>query len=180
MRCADHGRQVAAKFTRVANVQRQQIEQVAAKLPRFVQLDRRDAQALLPDFGCGRIVTAMGGAADVALMGTDDGPEQPSFGIENRNKGCQVGQMAAAMIGIVKQYDVAGTEILKALFDGQGCPRQRPDMHRNMIGLGNQAAPCVAYRQREIPAGIEYLRIGGAKHGFAHFLDDRTQPMLND
>src|SRR6516162_6146495 len=88
--------------------------------------------------------------------------------------------MAAAMIGIVQEDNVTRPHIVEALLDGPCCPWQRTDMHRNVVGLGDQAAFCVANRQREIPAGVEDLRIGRAKHGFAHFLDDRTQPVLDD
>jgi hypothetical protein len=53
-------------------------------------------------------------------------------------------------------------------------------MHRNVIGLRDQPALRVADREREITARIEYLRIGGAKHGFAHFGHDTAQAMLDD
>ena len=49
----------------------------------------------------------MGGAADVALMRAHDGPEQPLVAGEYRHEGGQIGQMAAAVIGIVEQDDVA-------------------------------------------------------------------------
>ncbi|GCC48898.1 hypothetical protein chiPu_0033201 [Chiloscyllium punctatum] len=88
--------------------------------------------------------------------------------------------MAAALIGIVEQDDVARRDILEALFDRERRPRQRADMHRNVIGLRDQPPAGIADRQREIAAGIEDLRIGGAKHGFAHLLDDRRQAVLDD
>ena len=88
--------------------------------------------------------------------------------------------MAAAMIGIVEQDDVARPNISETLFDGQGSPRQCADMHGDVVSLRDQAAPCVADREREIPAGVEDLGIGRAKHGFAHLLHDRAQPVLDD
>ena len=103
MRRAQHRREVAAKLAGVADVQRQQIEQVVAQPAGLVELDRRDAQALLPDLGRAGIVGAMGGAADVALMRAHDGPEQALVAIEYRHEGREIGQMAAAVIGIVEQ-----------------------------------------------------------------------------
>jgi hypothetical protein len=121
----------------------------------------------------------MGGAADIAEMGADDGPEQALVAREYRHEDREVGQMAAAVIGIVEQDHVAGRDVLEPVLDHQRRPRQRADMDREMIRLRDQACSRVADRQREIAAGIEDLRIGGAKHGFAHFLHDRAQPVLN-
>ena len=77
MRRPEHRGEVAAEFAGVADVQRQQIEQVVAQLAGLVELDRRDAQAFLLDLGGAGIIGAMGGAADIALMRAHDGPEQP-------------------------------------------------------------------------------------------------------
>ena len=180
MRRANHRRQVAAKLAGITDVQRQQVEQIVAQAAGFVELDRRNAQPLLKDLGGAGIVAAMGGAADVALMGTDDGPQQPPLAVEDRHKGGEIRQMTAAMIGIVEQNDVARLDILEARFDRQRRPGQRPDMHRDVIGLRDQATAGVADAERKIAAGIEDLRIGGAKHGFAHFLHDRAETMLDD
>jgi len=39
-----------------------------AQPARFIEPNRRDAQAFLPDFGGAWVIAAMGGAADIALM----------------------------------------------------------------------------------------------------------------
>ncbi len=75
MRRPDHRRQIAAKLAWIANVEGQQVKQIVAQPPGFVQLDRGNTQSLLPDLGRGRIIAAMGGAADVALVCANDGPE---------------------------------------------------------------------------------------------------------
>jgi hypothetical protein len=82
----------------------------------------------------------MGGAADVALMRAHDGPEQPLVAGEDRNEGGQVRQMAAAMIGIVEQDDIARLHVLEPRLDRERRPGQRADMDRQMIGLRDQAA----------------------------------------
>ena len=180
MRRPQHRGEVAAEFAGVADVQREQIEQIVAQLSGLVELDRRNAQAFLKDLGGRRIVGAMGGAADVALMGAHDGPEQALAAVEHRHERGEIRQMAAAMIGIVEQDDVARLHVLEPLLDRERRPGQRADMDRDVVGLRDQAAARVADRQREIAAGIEDLRIGGAKHGFAHLLHDRTETMLDD
>ncbi len=53
----------------------------------------------------------MGRAADIALMGANDGPQQALVAIEDRHERGEVRQMAAAMIGIVQQDDVAGLDV---------------------------------------------------------------------
>src|SRR6478672_8523500 len=180
MRRADHRRQIAAELAWIANIQNQEVEQIIAQPAGFVEPDGRNAQPLLPDFRGGGIVAAMRGAADVALMGADDGPEQTPLAVKDRHEGGEIRQMTAAVIRIVEQNDVAAPDILKSLLDGERCPWQRADVNRDVVRLRDQAAPGIAYRQRKIAAGIEDLRIGSAKHGFAHFLHDRTQPVLDD
>ena len=103
MRRADHRGEVAAELARIAHVEREQVEQILARPAGLVESDRRNAQAFLPDLGGAGIVGAMGGAADIALMGAHDGPEQPLAAIEYRHERGQVRQMAAAVIGIVEQ-----------------------------------------------------------------------------
>ena len=99
-------------------------------LPRLVELERRDAQALLPDLGGRGVVGAMRGAADVALVRAVDGPEQPLVAVEDRHEGGQIGQMVAAVIGIVEQEDVARLDVLEPLLDRVRRPGQRADMDR--------------------------------------------------
>ena len=180
MRGADHGREVAAEVVGIAHVERDHVEDVVAQPACLVELDRRDAQAFLPDLGGIRIVGAMRRTADVALMRAHHGPEQPAAAGEHRHEGSDVGQMAAAVIGIVHQDDVAGRDVLEALLHRARRPGQRADVDRDVIGLRDQPALHVADRQREIAAGIEDLRIGGAQHRLAHLGHDRAQPMLDD
>ena len=94
----------------------------------------------------------MRGAADIALMGARNRPEQPPCAVEDRHEHGDVRQMAAAMIGIVHEDHVARRHLRKALVDGARGPGQRADMNRNVIGLRNQPALDVADREREIAA----------------------------
>ena len=180
MRRAQHRGEVAAKLARVPHVQRQHVQHILARPAGFGQPDRRNPQPFLPDLGRTGVIGAMGGAADIALMGAHDGPEQALVAIEHRHEGREVGQMAATEIGIVEQEDVARLDVLEALLDRQRRPWQRADMDRQMVGLRDQPRACVANRQRKVAAGIEDLGIGGAKHCLAHLFHDRTEPMLDD
>src|SRR3954449_902457 len=180
MRRAEHRGKVAAEFAGVADVERQQIKQIVTQLAGIVESDRRDTQPLLPDLGGRRIIATMGAAADIALVRAHDGPEQTLAIGEYRDEYRHIGQMTAAMIGVVEQDHVAGLDVLEALLDRNRRPRQCADMDRQMIGLCDQAGVGVADRQRKISAGIEDLRIGGAKHGFAHLFHNRTEAMLDD
>ena len=69
---------------------------------------------------------------------------KPPVAVEHRHERGQVRQMAAAMIGIVEQDDVAGRDVREALLDRARRPGQRADMHRNVLGLRDQASARVA------------------------------------
>ena len=51
---ADHRRQIAAEIARVAHIGRDHLHHVAAQLAAVVELQRRDADAFLPDLGRAR------------------------------------------------------------------------------------------------------------------------------
>ena len=107
---ADHRREIAAEIARMAHIGRDHLQHVAAHLAAVVEPQRRDADAFLPDVGGGGVVGAVRRPADIALMGAVDRPEAraPSPGVlEHRHEGGQVGQVVAAVIGIVEQKYVA-------------------------------------------------------------------------
>ena len=83
-------------------------------------------------------------AADIALVGAHDGPEQPLVAVEYRHEDGEIRQMAAAIIGIVEQEDVARLDVLEALLHRDRRPWQRADMHRKVIGLRDQAGARIA------------------------------------
>jgi len=147
MRSANHRREIAAEVMGVADIERDHVEDVLAQSAGLVELDRRNTQAFLPDFGGIGIVRTMGGAADVALMRAGDGPEQPLATAKDRHEGGHVRQMAAAVIGIVHQDHVARRDVLEAFLDGACRPGQRADMDRDVIGLRDQPCLHVADRQ---------------------------------
>ena len=89
--------------------------------------------------------------------------------------------MVAAVIGVVQQVDVArldfAAEELRHCARGPG---QRADVDGHVFRLRDEAAVEIADGRGKVAAGIEDLRIRGAQHRLAHFLDDGVQPMLHD
>ena len=139
--------------------------------------NRRNAQTLLPDFRCGRIISPVGRPADVALMGAHDGPKEPPAVMEHGHQRGHVRQVAATMVRVVQEDHVALLRLGKSLLGGFQRPRQSADMDRDVIGLGNQTAAIVANGDREIAARVQDLGIGGAQHRLAHLGGNRAQPV---
>ena len=102
-RRADHRREVAAEVARMAHVEHDHLVDVVAPLAAVVELQRRNADAFLPDLGRAGVVGAVRGAADVALVRAVDRPEREAVAVEDRHERGEVGQMIAAAIGIVEQ-----------------------------------------------------------------------------
>ena len=101
--------------------------------------------------------------------------------VEHGHEHGDVGQVVAAVIGVVEQEHVAGMDVAgEGLADRAGGEGQRADVHGHVLGLGDEAARGVADAGREIAAGIQDLRIGRAQHGLAHLLDDGVQAVLHD
>ncbi len=165
----------------MAHIGRDHLEDVAAHLAAIIKPQRGDADAFLPDVGGGGVVGAVRRAADIALMGAVDRPEARPLAGEHRHEDGQIGEMVAAVIGVVEQKDVARVNIVgKKLGHRLGRVGQCADMDRHMLGLGDQPAVEAADRGRKVAARIEDLRIRCAQHGLAHLFDDRQEAMPND
>jgi len=177
---ADHGGEVAPEVARMAHVEHDHLVDVLAPRALVVQLQGRDAQAFLEDLGGTRVVGAVRGAADVALVRAVDGPEDQAVAVEHGHEGGEVRQMVAAPVGVVEQVDVAWADrTLEKLMHGPGRIGQRADMDRHVLGLSNQTTFRIAQGGREIAARVEDLGVGGAQHGLPHFLDDGAKAMLD-
>ena len=149
---AGHGGEVAPKVAGVAHVRGEKAEQVIPEPPGLVELDRRHAQALLPDLGRVGVVAAVGGAPDIALMRPHHGPEQPALAMENGHERGQVGEMAAAVIGVVEEDDVPGADLGDGVLDGAGREGQCADV----IGMWSA---CATSRQCSSQIAMEKSRL---------------------
>ena len=178
---ADHRRQIALEVARVADVGRDHLEHVVADGPRLPEPERGDADPLLPDLGRPRVVGAVRGAADVALVRTVDRPEEEPLAGEHRDEGREVRQVVVAVIGVVQEVDVAGPHaVTEELLDGPDGPRDRADVDRHVLRLGDEPALGVAEGGGEVTARVEDLRVRGAEHRLAHLLHDGLEPVLDD
>ena len=177
---AHHGGQVAPEVAGVAGVGGEHGHQVLPHCTAFGEADRRDPQPFLPDLGGRRVVAAMGGAADVALVPAHDGPEQVPPLREDRHEGGEVRQVAAAVVRVVEQEHVARHRLRKGRRDGAHGPGHGAHVDRDVVGLGKEAAARVGERDREVPGRVEDLGVRGSQHGLAHLLGDGGEPGLQD
>src|SRR3546814_939518 len=105
----------------------------------------------MPELAGGGVVGAVGGAADVGMMRPVDRPEGQLAVEKDRHEGGHVGQVAAAGIGSVKQEHVARVDVAgERLVDRLRRRLQSPDMHRDMLGLGNELYVGAPVRRREV------------------------------
>ena len=163
------------------DVGRHHVHDVVAQGARVIELERRDADALLPDLGRPRVVGAVSGPADVALVRAVDGPEGQAIAHEDGQEHRQVGQVIAAMVGIIEQEHVPGPDTPgEIVADGGDGPGEGPDMNGHVLGLGGEAALAVEDRRREVAARVQDLRVGRPQHGLAHLLDDGFETVLDD
>ena len=150
MRRTHHGQHVAAHLTRQARVGDQHVQQVRARGAALAQPDRRDAQPLLPDFGGAGVVAAMGRPADIGLVRAHHRPEAQHAALHHRHNDGEVRQVAAAVIGVVEQENVALTRVREGVRHGARGKRHRPHMHRDVVRLRHQAALRITQGNREI------------------------------
>src|SRR5262252_1306627 len=177
---AEHGLEVAREVARMAHVGGDQLHHVVAQATCVVELERRNADALLPDLRGPGVVGAVGGAANVALVGAIDGPEGEALAHEHGQEGGEVREVIAAVVRIVEKEHVTGLdaprEVVGHGLDGHG---QRAHVDGHVLGLRGESAFAVEDRGGEITARVEDLRVGGAQHRLAHLLHDGFETMLD-
>ncbi len=148
------GLQVAFDQQGQPDIDGDQPEQRAVGHAPLIELGRRDTQAFLEDLG--------------RIAG------------EDRLDHEDVGQVHAAVIGIVEDDDVAGMEVTGELRQhhrhrvGHGA-----EMQRHRLGLGDDAALRVAQGGRIIEHVANDRRAGGPHHRVRHLVDDRIERALD-
>src|SRR3990172_8529259 len=101
--------EVPSPFVRGAHVAQEEVEDGLVEAPAFVQLDRRDDDALLDQL-FGQRHRARRDASDVRVMGAggdeaDEGTPQ-EYGRDHRD----IGEVGTAKVGVVQDDDVARSE----------------------------------------------------------------------
>ena len=111
----------------------------------------------------------MGATANVAVVGAVHGVKQQSPLLEDWPDDGDVGQVAAAEVGVVQDEQVAlGHGIAKVIPHRRSGHRQGADVHWDALSLGHQLAIGVQKRGGEVTAGVQYLGHGGPQHDLSH------------
>ena len=147
----------------------------------LVELHRRDAQALLEDLGRVGSIRPRHTPADIAVVGDDHGEaEQPLPG-KDRLEHEDVGQVHAAVIGVVEHDHVAGKHVIAEAFDDHVHRiGHRTEVQRDGLGLAEDAPLGVADRHGIIEHVAHDRRARRAHDGIGHVVDDGVEPRLDD
>ena len=177
---SDHRGEIAAKIATVPNVRGEQRDNVVTTNASVVELQRRDADALLPDLRRAGIVCAVRRASDVALVRAVDRPEEEFTAVEHRHERGHVRQMIAAMIWIVEQKNVAGMDLTaKASDTARAAQGIAPTCTGTCSACAIRRSFRVDQRAGKVTRRVEDLRVCGPQHRLAHLLHDREQAMLH-
>ena len=161
-----------------ANVAEDEVPDVVAAPAAFVELERRDPQALLPQIGRVRVVGAGDGAADVGLVGGDHDPAELLALVEDRLGDLPVGELVATGVRVVVENDVTLEDVApEGICDRAHAGRGRVAEHGDVLGLLEQDAVLVVDAEREVAALDEQRRAGAPLDHHAHALADRLQPV---
>ena len=166
--------QIAEQLDRQADVLLDQREQGLVAHTLGIELERRDAQAFLVDLGRVRGVGPCDPAADVGVVADRGGEREPPAVVVERLEQEDVGQVHAALEGVVHDEDVARPDVLPELRDHRSeRGRDRAEMARQRQALRHELAVRVAERRRVVHVVLEHARVGRAEHGERHLVGDR-------
>ena len=175
------GAQIAEHLDGDAYVALDQAPQGLVALPAVEQLHRRDPQPLLVDLGRVRRVRAGDPAPDVSLV-RGAARERDALAVhEHRLEHEDVGQVHPALEGVVQGVDVALAHVVVVAVEdrGKGGPH-RAEVHRQGEALGDDAAPGVGDRGREVHVVAQHPGIGGAAYGHRHLVGGGEQGVLEE
>ncbi len=99
--------------------------------------------------------------------------------VEHRADDGHVGQVRPAVVRVVDGVDVAGPQGARVapehLLDGLP---HRPEVHRDVRGVGHQAAVRVEQGAGEVQALLDVDGVGGVLQSYAHLLGDRHEEVV--
>ena len=177
----DLGVEVAEEVLGLPDIGGKHPEEVVTGDAAVVELEGRDADALLEDFVGAGVVAAVGAASDVAVVGAVDAVEEQSPFVKDGADDGDVGEVAAAEIGVVEDEEVSFVDVVaEVVADGGAGDGEGADVHGDALALGDELAVAVEDGGGEVAAGVEDLGHGGAEHGLGHFLGDGLQAVLDD
>jgi hypothetical protein len=151
-----------------------------ARLSGIDQPQHRQADALVEDFGRGRVVGAGRAATDIRLVRTVAAERQQASAYENRADDGPVGQMiAAGLIGIAGNVDVAiGDLACHRVNHGLDGKAAAAGMDRQPVGLRHDVAVAITDETREVVRLAENRTARGARHDEAHLPRDVIELLL--
>ncbi|MDT4864723.1 hypothetical protein FQZ97_994930 [compost metagenome] len=138
------------------DVRGEQVPHVLARHALLGQLERRDAERLLPDVAGVGVVAAGGHAADVGEVTRGRGPaDQPALG-EDRQEDSGVGVLVAAVVDVVVDDDVALVDVVPEVLDDVLQRRVRAERDdRGELGLGERVAVAVEDDRHQVADLVE-------------------------
>ena len=174
------GVQVAQAHLGNSRIGGDQIDQVLAALARIVDALAGKARALMEDLGRVHRQRARDLAADVGPVRDGDGVGDDLAVHENRFDDGDVGKMRAALVGIVRDIDVAGPHgaaktadnVLDVTGEGAG-------EYGDAVGLGDHLCLGVDDAAGEVQYLIDHRAHRGSRQNHAH-LDGRRQKLAAD
>ena len=120
-------------------------------------------------------------AADVGMVGARRGEEEQAAVVEDRHHHRDVGQVRAAIIGVVEGVDVALAHLLAAqLQDGAHRFAHRAQMDGHVRGVGDQVAVGIEDGAGEVEPLLDVDRVGGVLERDAHLLGDGHEQIVED
>lgn len=177
----DLGVDVGQQHVGVADVQLQQLPQRLVRLAAVVELERRDAQALLVDLRVVESHAAGHAPADVGVVRFRCGVAEQHAVHEDRLHNVDVVQVRAAVVRVIDDVDVTRLHLT-----GEGAedlPEHRRDGAQG-VGLGDrdgdQLALGIAEGAEEVLRVLDELRGAGALEGEGHLVDDGLEVVLDD
>ena len=167
---------------RVGPGREQRLERLGLEPPLVDQQKIVDQHAFLVDRGAVGRHRARRDAADVGVMAARGGEEQqPPVGAEHRHDHRDVGQMGAAVVGVVQRVDVARPQAVAAQAqDRAHALAHRAQMHRHVRRIGDQHAVRIEHGAGEVQALLHVDRVGGVLQRHAHLLGDRHEQVVED
>jgi len=91
-----------------------------------------------------------------------------------------VRQVGPAPIGVVQEDDVVGFEVRKGLQGGPDRQGHRPEVDRDVGGLGDEAAVGIEDGAGEVPPLLDVRRVGTPFQDGAHLFGDGRQHVPED
>src|SRR5579875_387719 len=175
----DLGPDIAERLLGHPDIGLDHLEHFIHHLALFVELERRNYEALFVDVASIRRDAAGRATPDINLMTQGTGKSDLIGTGIDRLENHDIGVMRASLVGVVHDHNVIGLEreVLRDIFCAIG---ERPLMRRNMVRLGNQLPRRVEQRRRAIHLLSKDHRVSRSHQGGPHLANRRDEIVADD